>query len=462
MTPAERERAFQRERRRQIKRYVNADRKTAAEVEKILENGEKRIRAEIGEANLSEFQSWQLPNLQQSIDTAMADVAAILSEKATAAVNETFAIGVDLIEKPIASGGIAIQAMMPDVDLRKLMAIRAFTIDRMKDVSTEAAQKIKSQIGLIMIGAQSPGAAVDTVSTIIKGGRTRARTTVRHQMGMAFSIATQERQTQAQKYLPGLKKQWRRSGKLHSRIAHDLADGQIVDVDEPFIVNGLELMFPRDPKAPLEEVLNCGCVQIPYMESWDVRQPGRQPFSDEEVFRNPLKRDIARELNPAIDPSRPGLSSIRSLETLSPSAAKRQIAEDMNTEEFASFLRSRGTRDHRAIGVMPDNLASPLGSEARVVRLSSYTAIKQSERRRGQAFDGSDYKKLQSMMDRGAAFKDGDNHLVLFRNIDGDEWKAVLKRTKDGREVYLESLHRSHARQQRRAGKILKPIRGEE
>lgn len=46
-----------------------------------------------------------------------------------------------------------------------------------------------------------------------------------------------------------MKKQWRRSGKVHSRATHDLADGQVVGVDEKFQVGGEELRFPRDLNA---------------------------------------------------------------------------------------------------------------------------------------------------------------------------------------------------------------------
>lgn len=49
---------------------------------------------------------------------------------------------------------------------------------------------------------------------------------MRTELGRAFSAAAQERMEAASKIVPGLKKQWRRSGKLHPRIHHDLADGR--------------------------------------------------------------------------------------------------------------------------------------------------------------------------------------------------------------------------------------------
>ncbi len=67
---------------------------------------------------------------------------------------------------------------------------------------------------------------------------------------------------QAAGVLPGLKKQWRRSGKPGSRIAHDAVDGQIREAARPFSVGGATLMYPRDPAGPAAETINCGCQSL--------------------------------------------------------------------------------------------------------------------------------------------------------------------------------------------------------
>jgi hypothetical protein len=147
-----------------------------------------------------------------------------------------------------------------------------------------------------MMGAQSAGDTVANVRNLFKKqGRSRALTIVRTELGRAYSVASHQRKTQAAEYLPGLKKQWRRSGKVHSRVAHDTIDGQIRDVDQPFTLgNGKQLMFPRDPQADVAETINCGCDELPYMESWDVKTPGRKPFSAEEIALNLIKAELAK------------------------------------------------------------------------------------------------------------------------------------------------------------------------
>ena len=442
----ERDKAFRQERANQLKRYRAAQRAALGDVRSLLEDARARIKTEMA-ATPSDFQSWQLPNIQQSIDQALGEIGADLGNRGAGHLAAAHRIGVDLVDEPLKAGGIRILGVLPEVDLRQLMAMRTFLVDRMKDVTAEVATKVKRQIGLVMIGALSPADATTGISGMVLGGRSRAITILRTEMGRAFSVATQERQTQAAEHLPGLKKQWRRSGKVHSRIAHDVADGQIVDVDKPFVIGGVELMYPRDPKAPAKETVNCGCVQLPIMEHWDVRQPGRTPFTDEEVFKSPIKRDLARELNPQVRHA-----NIETLERLSVPAARRQIADDMAGEDFAAFVaRTGGPTEHRAVAVAPDDLAEAMGVQARAVRLSSYTVVKQRERRRGQGFTAADYRRTQEIIDRGMLVQENDTHVMAFRTFGDEVWKAVLKRTGAGDELYLQSLHRSNQAQRRRA-----------
>lgn len=454
---ADRDKAFRNERARQLRRLTAAQRAALADVKDLLEEGRRRVQAELAAAP-SEFEAWQLPNIQQSIDLALKEVGEEMGRRGADHLLAAHGLGVDLVDKSIEAGGVRLAALMPEVDLRQLMAIRAFLIDRMKDVTAEVAAKIKGQIGLVMIGASTPADAVTGIAGMIKGGRARAITVMRTEMGRAFSVATQDRQAQAAEILPGLRKQWRRSGKVHSRIAHDVADGQIVDVDKPFIVNGVELMYPRDPKAPAAETVNCGCVSLPHMEDWEVRQPGRTPFSDEEVFKNPVKRDLARELNPPVDSA-----AIEVLERMSAGAARRQIAEDLAGEDFSAFVnRTGGAGEHRAVAVLPDDAAEALAVETRITRLSSYTVVKQRERRRGQAFTPADYRRVQAMLDTGLVLDEAPGKLLVFgTGEEGDVWRAAVKATRDRREVYLQTLHRSNPAQRERAAANHRKIREE-
>ena len=126
-------------------------------------------------------------------------------------------------------------AILPEVDLRQLTALRSALTDRIKDVTATLAGRVNTELGLAAIGVQTTGEAAEKIADILKrGGRGRALTIVRTELGRAYSVAGQQRFDQAHEVLPGLQKQWRRSGKIHSRASHDRADGQVRPVDQPF------------------------------------------------------------------------------------------------------------------------------------------------------------------------------------------------------------------------------------
>lgn len=56
-------------------------------------------------------------------------------------------------------------------------------------------------------------------------------------------------------------KQWHTIMDGRERATHAIANGQIVPIDQPFIIGGYRMMFPRDTRygAPVREIINCRC-----------------------------------------------------------------------------------------------------------------------------------------------------------------------------------------------------------
>lgn len=289
---AERDRAFRLSRSQQLRDLVQLHRTVAGDVTTLMGEALARIEQQLGSVGLTEFQAWQLPQLRRSIQQSMAEINIALGSTVSDGANNAWNKGVDLVDRPLEAGGIRLSAVVPEPDIRQLLATRTFLVDRMHDVTANAAREAANQLGLVVLGSQSPSTAIDAIVAKIEGGRRRALTIVRTELGRAFSVAAQERKAEAVGILPGLRKQWRRSGKVHSRPAHDVADGQIAEVHKPYVVDGVELMFPRDPSGPAKETINCGCASLPHMEHWEVAQPGRRPFSDAELVASRFKREL--------------------------------------------------------------------------------------------------------------------------------------------------------------------------
>jgi len=289
-TDKQRNNAFKKTRTAQLRVGLKIRKDTYGEIVKLLKGAEKNLVQALRTAP-TDYQAFYLPQVQAEIRNALKRVEAASAGMVGQAMDKSWQAGIDLVDEPIAAGGVQIRGILPAIDTRQLVAMRNFTVDRMRDVSQALANRISAELGLAMIGSQNLGDTVSNIQRLFgKQGRSRALTVTRTELGRAYAVATQKRLAAAQAHLPGLKKQWRRSGKTHSRHNHDLADGQIVGADEKYELitrhgEVIKIDHPRDPKAPKDETINCGCESLPYMESWEVKTPGAKPLSAQEQLR---------------------------------------------------------------------------------------------------------------------------------------------------------------------------------
>lgn len=57
-----------------------------------------------------------------------------------------------------------------------------------------------------------------------------------------------------------VRKEWVSAEDERTRVAHSEANGQIVPIDQPFLVDGEQLMFPGDPAGSGSNIINCRCA----------------------------------------------------------------------------------------------------------------------------------------------------------------------------------------------------------
>jgi hypothetical protein len=260
----------------------------------------------------TDYQQWYYPEVKNNIEQALADLGAATGSSATAGQQTAWEAGQMLVDNPFEAAGVAMKVILPTINTAQLVAMQSFMTGKMQDVSAEVLTKINTQLGLTIIGSQGVEDTIKGIQDAETMSRKRATTIVRTELGRAYATASQLRMEQSLERLPNLKKQWRRSGKIHSRRSHDFTDGQIRPVNKPFIIgtgsvavdqdgkdvgSGPRLMYPHDPKAPISETINCGCMSIPYMGEWKdagvLKDPGRRAFTDQEIALNPAKADYA-------------------------------------------------------------------------------------------------------------------------------------------------------------------------
>lgn len=89
---------------------------------------------------------------------------------------------------------------------------------------------------------------------------------------------------------------------------------------------------------------------------------------------------------------------------------------------------------------------------SRVVLFSGYTAKKGKSTHKD--IKQEDYLKVQWLIENGECTQDGENHLVFSGKVKENEyWKAVVKKTQKGNELYLQTLHRYREEQYKKKKK---------
>ena len=114
------------------------------------------------------------------------------------------------------------------------------------------------------------------------------------------------------------------------------------------------------------------------------------------------------------------------------------------------------------VGMLRDELQKVIGAKTGVVLLSEDTMVKQVVKRTGQDFGIEDYWRVQGVLENAQLIVlEGGLHLSFFE-LDGVWYQAVVKATKDGRELYLQTFHRANERQMNSVaarGRILYDVR---
>lgn len=88
---------------------------------------------------------------------------------------------------------------------------------------------------------------------------TRAAQTI---VGAAINAGKTESYRNAEVIGIQMEKQWVATFDDRTRDTHRGLDGQIRPIDEPYEIDGYEIMFPKDPDASPEMVYNCRCTQV--------------------------------------------------------------------------------------------------------------------------------------------------------------------------------------------------------
>lgn len=141
-------------------------------------------------------------------------------------------------------------------------------IDQPKDY-TWNQKKLNRQISLGIIEGES----LDKIATrfsdsLATQNFNKMRTFARTAMTGAQNSGRQTTLENAKGLGIKLKKEWMATLDNHTRINHILLDGQKVDTDDDFEVDGLKIRYPGDPQAVPAMTYNCRCTMVGDIEDY--------------------------------------------------------------------------------------------------------------------------------------------------------------------------------------------------
>ncbi|ROO28238.1 phage minor head protein [Salinisphaera orenii] len=103
-------------------------------------------------------------------------------------------------------------------------------------------------------------------------------------------------------------------------------------------------------------------------------------------------------------------------------------------------------------------LAEHVGSQTQLVRMSAETAGKQLVTHADLV--SGDYRNLDALLATGEVLRESAREVVVFGEIEGELYRAVLKRAgTDNRELFLSTFHRAKAKQHGKAREAMKRLR---
>lgn len=139
----------------------------------------------------------------------------------------------------------------------------------------------------ILQGQSIPQIAKNLSSSLSSTNQKAMIRTARTAMTSAENAGRLEGMKQAEEQGVQMKKQWLAAKDSRVRDTHARLDGQIVDVDKPFVIDGKEIMYPGDPSAPPEEVYNCRCT-LKYIYPQFSKPGAKDYYLDEDGNKQPV------------------------------------------------------------------------------------------------------------------------------------------------------------------------------
>jgi hypothetical protein len=247
---------------------------------KLLDDANREILADVARSQPESYNAARLQALKAQIERVMSEFANQASSQVSDLQQKAYEQTAVQIDATVAAGTGTL-AVHPVMDRAMVQVVQGYTADLISGLTHDMSAKINAAIQRAAMGGMNLQQLVTQIGTTLEGGQfsglfsqvgERAMSIATNEIMRVQSLASVARINDLSENHPGLGKRW-----LHipvarvPRIGHLLADGQVVKPGEPFIVEGEELQYPRDPSGSPENTINCHCLVQPYVSDDDLK-----------------------------------------------------------------------------------------------------------------------------------------------------------------------------------------------
>ncbi len=281
VTPAERT-AYAKKVNDWTKRAVNIDKEVASSTLGMVKDLRKDILGSLKSAE--GFERKHLISILGEMDSKINAFEANMIDNISSHQDSAWALGSSQVDDALSA--VEIGVAMPVLTDVKLLTMRQYkTFPKIRGMNRSAKRRLNKIIRRNVLTGKTVFETEKDIDRKIfrsksKQGITyRSEKIARTETMRAQSISNDARLMQVKKEVPGMEHRWitARDGRVRSgprgavpsRGNHAAAHGQVRNVGEPFDVSGEKLRYPRDPKGSPWNVIECRCIDSPFMKEWE-------------------------------------------------------------------------------------------------------------------------------------------------------------------------------------------------
>lgn len=164
-------------------------------------------------------------------------------------------------------------------------------VDAPKDLKWNK-KRFTAEITAGILQGESIGKIANRVQNLSDANRSGAIRNARTAVTGAQNAGRQASYNRAKEMGLPLRKRWIATKDNRTRHAHAMLDGQTVALDEPFKIEGSELMFPGDPAGRGYLVWNCRCTMRTVEKEGIEAEPRQMRVRNPETGRNELVSEM--------------------------------------------------------------------------------------------------------------------------------------------------------------------------